>query len=124
MSKSTHPSTVWADIKKQIEFAIIDGTYKNACKMPSIAEVAEIYSCGKSTAQKVLEEMYNEGIITKQKGVGYFVKPFVREKLLEKYMNVWETELNHSIKEAYLLGVDIKTLESIIVDKIKTIYSR
>lgn len=117
-------SKIWTDIKKQIEFAIIDGTYKNACKMPSIAEVAEIYSCGKSTAQKVLEEMYNEGIITKQKGVGYFVKPFVREKLLEKYMNVWETELNHSIKEAYLLGVDINTLENIIVDKIKTIYSR
>lgn len=124
MNKITHPNTIWIDIKKQIEFAIINGTYKSADKMPSITEVAELYDCGKSTAQKVLEEMFNEGYITKQKGVGYFVKPFVRDKLIDKYMKIWEQDLSHSISDAKLLNVNIETLEKFFADKVSAIYSR
>lgn len=124
MRKNTPPATIWMDIKKRIEFAIMDGTFKNASKIPSIAELAEEYCCAKSTAHKVLEEMYHEGIVTKQKGVGYFVKPYVKEKLLDKYMNELETELARNIKEAQLLGIGINTLEKLIIDKITSVYSQ
>ena len=50
---------LWLEIKKQMEQAIIKGVYKSAGRMLSIAEVAEKYGCGKSTAQKVLETMLN-----------------------------------------------------------------
>lgn len=122
MGKNIHPSTIWTDIKKQIEFAIINGTYKNACKMPSISELAEEYACGKSTAQKVLEEMYKEGIVTKQKGVGYFVKPFVQEHLIEKYTGIWKNDLTQSIREANLLGIKADTLKKYILKLIGDFY--
>ena len=123
-TRPRHPSTIWTDIKKDMEFAIIDGRYKSACKMPSISEVAELYLCGKSTAQKVLDEMCKEGTIIKRRGVGYFVKPLIRKEILEKNMDKWEKELTHSINDACLLGVNMETLEKLIGDKIKTIYSR
>lgn len=122
MSKNIHPSTIWVDIKRKIEFAIINGKYKNACKMPSISELAEEYACGKSTAQKILEEMYKEGIVTKQKGVGYFVKPFVRDQLIKKYTGIWENNLMQSIKEASLLGIEAETLKNRILEMIGNSY--
>lgn len=124
MGMKLHPSSVvWLDIKKQMEFGIIDGIYQTSEKVLSISEMASAYSCGKSTAQKVLEEMFDEGVLTKEKGRGYFVKPFAKERLIEKYVNVWEKELANSIKEAHFLGVDIKVLEKMITDTIKAIYS-
>jgi len=122
MGKSIHPRTIWIDIKKQIEFAIINGIYKNACKMPSISELSEEFSCGKSTAQKVLEEMYKEGTVTKQKGVGYFVKPFVREKLIEKYTGTWENDLIQNIKEAKSLGIEVEILKTSVLKMIGDFY--
>ncbi len=124
MGNALHPNIIWVDIKKEIEYAIINGTYKSASKMPSISEVSDKYSCGKSTAQKVLEEMFNDGIITKTKGVGYFVKPYAKDILFEKYMNILQSELNQSIQTSLLLGLKEEQLKNKINDIISEVYSR
>lgn len=124
MGKQAHSNVIWTDIKKQIELAIINGTYKNASRLPSIDQVAEFYSCGRSTAKKVLDEMYNEGIITKQRGVGYFVKPYVKEKLLNKYYQRLEKDIERVIEEAHDINLDLQMLEELTKEKINKIYSR
>lgn len=115
---------MWLEIKKQLELAIIKGTYKSAEKFPSINEIKDLYSCGNSTAQKVLNAMYSEGIITKQKGIGYFVKPFVQKQLLEKYVAEWEKRFIQDINEAKLLNISRTSMEGIFEEQTLSIYSR
>ncbi len=117
-----HPNTVWEYIKRDIELMIIRGTLKNADKTPSISEIAEIYNIGKSTAKKVLEEMFNEGTLTKQQGVGYFVKPYVKEKLRSKRVKELEDLLDNFLRIANDLQIEKSILREMIVRKIKEIY--
>jgi len=114
---------MWLEIKKNLELEIIHETYKGTEKMPSIMEVTELYACGTSTAQKVLDVMCKEGTITKRKGVGYFVKPFIRSELFKRHINKWECEMVENIENAYILGIDAISLEKSIGIKIEDIYS-
>ena len=114
---------MWLEIKKQLEIAIINGTYKSAEKFPSINEIKDLFSCGNSTAQKVLNAMYSEGTITKQKGIGYFVKPFVQKQLLEKYTAAWRNRFSQDINEAKLLNISRKSMEGIFEQLMGSIYS-
>lgn len=114
---------MYLEIKRQLELAIIRGTYKSAEKFPSINEITEIYSCGNSTAQKVLTAMHKEGTITKQKGIGYFVKPFVQKALLEKYTVNLRLQLIHIVDEAKMLNLNRDNLVKIIDEQFGSIYS-
>lgn len=118
-----HPNTLWLTIQRKLEVDIINGKYKSAEKVPSINELAEIYEIGQSTAKKVLENMFQEGTITKQRGVGYFVKPLTRNKLKEKHMEELEYGLNKYIFIANQLGIPEDVLSVILSKKIKDIYS-
>lgn len=118
-----HPNTLWLTIQRKLEVDIINGKYKSAEKVPSINELAEIYGIGQSTAKKVLENMFQEGTITKQRGVGYFVKPFTRDKLKEKHMKELEDGLNKYIYIAKQLEIPEDVLKVILSKKIKGIYS-
>lgn len=117
-------SVIWLEIKNDLELKIINGTYKSAGRMPSISELTEIYSCGDSTAQKVLESLCAEGLLTKKRGIGYFVKPLCREKLINKHMEALENRIMRLIKEAHLLEVDRGTLEELIDKHISFNYSQ
>lgn len=123
MSKNIHPFAVWEDIKEQIELSIIDGTFKSTDRMPSIAEFARQYDCSKSTVQKVLNELVNEGIIVTRTGIGCFVKPFVQGKLKEQHRTKLNKELEHGICTARHMGVGLEDLKKIIEKEIAKIYS-
>jgi len=122
MNKSAQ-SVIWLEIKSDLELKIINGTYKIAGRMPSISELTELYSCGDSTAQKVLESLYAEGLLTKKRGIGYFVKPLCREKLIEKHMEALENLIAKLVKEAHALGIDKKTLIDLTDKQIHSTYS-
>lgn len=119
-----HPNTLWLTIQRKLEVDIINGKYKSTDKVPSINELSEMYEIGQSTAKKVLENMFKEGTVTKQQGVGYFVKPFTKEKLKKKYMEELEYGLNKYIYMANQLGVSIDVLRVILEERIDDIYSR
>lgn len=61
----------------------------------------------------MLNARYLEGTITKQKGIGYFVKPFVQKQLLEKYIAEWRNRFIQDINEIKLLNVSCKSREGI-----------
>ncbi len=117
-------SVIWLDIKNDLEIKIINGTYKSAGRMPSISELTEIYSCGDSTAQKVLESLCAEGLLTKKRGIGYFLKPLCRDKLVSKHMAMLEKRIENMIKEAHALNMDKGTLISLIDKYTCSVYSR
>jgi DNA-binding transcriptional regulator YhcF (GntR family) len=65
-----------------------------------------MFGIGKTTAKKVLEELFNDGIITKQQGVGFFVRPNVKVKLKLKHFSNVESQINQIVSEALASGFD------------------
>lgn len=81
-----HPKMVWQYIKADIESRIIKGELNGGDKAPSIAEISGSYGVSKSTGQKVLEHMADDGTIIRRKGSGFYVKPYMKEKLRQSHM--------------------------------------
>ena len=81
---------VWLDVKENIELKIITGEYKPGDQIPPIRKMASLYNIGVTTAQKVMDDLYQEGIVSKKRGVGFFVKPYVRERLYKKHKSEFE----------------------------------
>lgn len=102
----TPSANIWLVVKRDIEAKIITGEYAVGTKIPTIVELVEQYNIGKTTAQKIINALYDEGTIIKKVGIGCFVKPFVKERLLEQHEKELEKQIKNAIAEAVLLGFD------------------
>lgn len=93
-------------IKHELELKIIRGEYRAGERIPPVRRIAEIYNVGTSTAIKTLALMCSEGTIYQRRGVGYFVKPFIKEDLLEKHKKNLEKILVNSFEYAEMINAD------------------
>lgn len=102
-----NPGTnIWYRVKRDIELKIITGEYATGERIPTIVKLMEQYQIGKATAQKVINSLYDEGVIIKKVGMGCFVKPFVKEMLLAKHKNQLAGQIMSAVEEASLMGLD------------------
>lgn len=124
MTDDLKNEVIWQEIKRKIEYGILNDTYLATQKLPSLRQLTKIYQCGNSTMLKILNVMCKEGTLMNKARIGYFVKPFVKEELLEKYSHAWFKQIDDAIKEAYMLGISKEQLEQILVEKVSDIYSQ
>ena len=82
---------LWLDVKANVELDIISGVYEYGKRMPTIKQLADIYSIGETTAQKILDSLVDDEIITKIHGKGYFVKMYVKDTLLSAHKEELKT---------------------------------
>lgn len=75
---------IFIQIKEQMEDSIIDGNVKAMERVPSTNEFASFYQINPATAAKGINELVNENILFKRRGVGMFVTENAREILIEK----------------------------------------
>jgi len=108
---------LWLAVKRDIETKIITGEYEVGGKIPTIVELVDKYGIGKTTAQKIINALHDEGIIIKKVKLGCFVKPFVKERIYEKHENELETQIGGVVREALLLGLD-KDCVLKLIDKV------
>lgn len=111
---SKYNNTLWETIKFKLEIEIMNGKYKSTEKVPSISELSLIYGIGKSTSKKVLESLCKDGIITKQRGIGYFVKPLVKNRLNDKHLN----NLDKGLRECINIAKDINITEDLLKERL------
>ncbi|HLR51953.1 MAG TPA: GntR family transcriptional regulator [Candidatus Avamphibacillus sp.] len=74
---------IYIQIKESIEDSIINGTLKVGERIPSTNELAKFYNINPATARQGMNELAQENIIEKQRGVGMFVTERGKDKLLE-----------------------------------------
>lgn len=96
----------WQSVKNDLELKIIRGEYKAGERIPPVRKIAEIYDIGTSTATKTLSQLCEDGTIYQRRGVGCFVKPYVREKLIEKHKRWLEKIILNAFDYADMIGVD------------------
>jgi len=106
-NKSFSPNAnLWNDVKTDIELKIISGEYPVGKRLPSIAQVSDKYNVGTTTAQKVLESLCEEGTVIKKQGVGYFVKPYIKDMLLKSHINELKKRMTLIISYGIRIGLD------------------
>lgn len=105
--RSNGEPPTWIAIKQDIELKIIQGEYSAGERIPPVRKIAEIYGIGTSTAAKTLETLSSEGTLFKKRGVGYFVKPYVKESLCREHQKNLEKILLNTFAYADIIGVDL-----------------
>ena len=109
---------IYLQIAEWIETEIIDGTLPPDVKVYSQYQLAELFTINPATAGKGLTLLLEAEIVYKRRGLGMFVAPDARDKLLKKRK---EEKLRQLIidllNEATLLQVDDSHLLSMIKEE-------
>ncbi len=106
---------IFQQIREQIEDAIIEGIIQPEERIPSINEFAKQYQINPATANKGVNELVDQGIIYKKRGVGMFVSANAKEILIEERKTSFEQSfLLPLVSEATRLGITIEELKVMI----------
>src|SRR5690625_5070534 len=107
---------IYLQIKESIEDSIINGSIKVGERIPSTNELAKFYNINPATARQGVNELVQEGIVTKRRGVGMFVseegKKIILEKRKEQFYKKYIVPLK---EEAHKLSISEEQLVEMIV---------
>lgn len=78
---------IYIQIKEFIEDMIINGSLNAGEQIPSTNEFAQFYKINPATARQGINELVDEGVLKKRRGVGMFVTNHARNLLIEKRQN-------------------------------------
>lgn len=118
-NKEEMVSLVWLDVKQDIEIKIITGEYPEGERIPPVRKIAESYSIGINTAQKVVEILCKEDVIYKKRGIGYFVQPMARDVLFNKHQQKLEKMIQETMDYAGMLQIDPSDIAARYAEKMK-----
>lgn len=106
---------IFIQIAEQVENDIIDGVLKEDEQIPSTNEFAAFYRINPATALRGVTRLVDDGIVAKRRGIGMFVTPGARARLIERRRADFPAEfIRPLIIEAEKLGIDIDELAGLL----------
>ncbi|MGR0318945.1 GntR family transcriptional regulator [Agromyces sp. ZXT2-3] len=106
---------IFLQIAEQIENDIVDGTVTEDAAIPSINELAAFHRINPATALKGVNRLVEQGLVAKRRGVGMFVVPGARARLIERRRAEFAAEyLRPLIVEAAKLGIGVDELAGML----------
>jgi len=97
---------IYLQVKENIEDSIINETIIAGERIPSTNEFAVFYKINPATAAKGVNELVEEDILFKRRGVGMFVTENARQMLVKKRIDIfYEHYMRPLKKEANKLGM-------------------
>ncbi len=102
---------IFVQIAEQIEGDVIDGTLGEETQAPSTNELAAFYRINPATAAKGIGQLVSDGILYKKRGIGMFVAPGARQRLIEKRRAAFSDGfIDPLLREASRLGIEQEEL--------------
>lgn len=99
-------SPIYRQIAGRIKADVASGVLQPDEQVMSTNQYAAFYGINPATAAKAFADLVEEGVLYKRRGVGMFVAPGAREKLLAERRERYFTEvLNPAIAEAEAIGI-------------------
>lgn len=99
---------IWRQIRDRVVAMILDGLLKDGDPLPSVRTVATDSRVNPLTVLKAYQQLADEGLIEKRRGVGMNVLPGAREQLLkderERFLAVEWPEIRATIVRLGLVG--------------------
>jgi DNA-binding transcriptional regulator YhcF (GntR family) len=92
---------------------ILDGQPPEDDRMPSVRDVAESMGVNPNTVMRSFEYLQGEEIIYNRRGVGYFVSPDARKRILDQQRREFlQEELPLIRQRMQLLGISLDELKN------------
>lgn len=92
---------IFIQIADMIKDALVEGVITEGEKIPSTTELSNFYQINRATAQKGVGILVDEGIVEQRRGIGVFVVPHARSKLIkERIDNFKEKYIQSLVEEA------------------------
>lgn len=106
---------IYIQIREVIEDQIIKKHLKEKEQAPSTNQLINLYKVNHITISKGVNQLVDEGILYKKRGIGMFVAPGARDKLIKQrkksFVNDYIVTL---VREANKLGFSEKDIISLI----------
>lgn len=116
-SKLDENRPIFQQIKEMIEEDIVEGILPEGDKAPSTNQLVAYYKINPQTVLKGVNELVDNGILFKKRGVGMFVAEGAREKLRSMRKRTFQEEYVWSmLQEANRLGISEQEIRSMMDD--------
>ena len=108
---------IFQQIADRIADRILQGELKAGDKLDSVRELAAKIGVNQNTIMRTYTEMMRDGIISNQRGIGFFVAPEARDIIVAKRRSeFFGTDLPYIAHQMRLLGISaeeiLKKIES------------
>lgn len=104
-------SPIYRQIAEQIKADILNGVLAADEQVMSTNQYAAFYRINPATAAKAFQELMDEGVLYKKRGLGMFVSPDAREQLRAQHRQRFFTEVvNPMITEARTIGIPLRAI--------------
>lgn len=101
-------SPIYRQLADQIRAEILAGALRADEQVMSTNQYASFYRINPATAAKAFQELVDDGTLYKRRGVGMFVSPDAREKLVRQRREVFFTDIvEPMVREARTLGIPL-----------------
>ncbi|MCL2412133.1 MAG: GntR family transcriptional regulator [Treponema sp.] len=106
---------IFFSIAEWLEDTVLAEIYKEETQVPSITEISMQYNINPATALKGVNILVESGLLYKKRGLGMFVAPGARAKLLaRRQQQFFEDYIGPLIREARRLEISAADLHTMI----------
>ncbi|MCB1561341.1 MAG: GntR family transcriptional regulator [Xanthomonadales bacterium] len=102
---------IYRQLKERVIAMVLDGELKPGDALPSVRQVAAEYQLNPLTVSRAYQELVEETLVEKRRGLGMFVTEGAPQKLLaserERFL---QDEWPAMVERIRRLGIDMKTL--------------
>ena len=111
---------IFVQIAERIENDIIAGELPEEAQVPSTNQFASFYQINPATAAKGVNLLVDQGMLYKRRGLGMYVAPGARAKLLEKRRaQFFEQYIMTMLQEAAKLGITTEQVIEMVHRRVK-----
>jgi DNA-binding transcriptional regulator YhcF (GntR family) len=111
---------IFVQIAERIENDVIAGALPEESQVPSTNQFASLYQINPATAAKGVNLLVDQGILYKRRGLGMYVAPGARARLLEKRRDrFFEQYVAPMLQEAEKLGITTDQVAEMIRGRVE-----
>ena len=115
--KFKESKSIYLQIADRICDEILQGQYKEEERIPSVREYAATVEVNANTVVRSFDYLQGQDIIYNKRGLGYFVAPGGRERILELRKAVFlRDELPEFFRQLKMLGIPLSDVEKMYQD--------
>ena len=108
---------IYLQIADRIGDQILSGTLTPEGKVPSVRELAAEIEVNANTVARTYEYLQQRGIIYTKRGLGYFVSPDAREKIVDlRRQQLMQGEMDYFLGQLKAVGITPAELQQIYSD--------
>ncbi|KFF58095.1 GntR family transcriptional regulator [Cryobacterium sp. MLB-32] len=106
---------IFVQIAEQIEDDILNGSIAEESMVPSTNEFAAFHRINPATAGKGVNQLVDDGILYKKRGIGMFVTAGARQRIVDQRTSAFTTKyLTPLLAEAAKLGMTPEQVAELI----------